>query len=112
MDKKIKYILMYRDEEVLSFLVTFGERNDIEILEKLEHFDKAPYGVKEKEIPKNMNMALFRFFNARSIPPTRKDYEQIVKYTGVKDTFELSFKGHGLSLSNHYWFRKEDEHLK
>ena len=112
MDKKVKYILMYQDEEVLSFLVTFGERNDIEILEKLDHFDKAPYGVKEKELPRSMNMALYRFFNARSIPPTRKDYEQIIKYTGVKDTFELSFKGHGLSLSNHYWYRKEDEHLK
>ena len=102
---------MYKDQEVLSFLVTFGKCKSIDVLEKLEHFDKAPYGMKEDTPQKELNRILFRFFNARCIAQTRCDYEKIIKATNCKDSFELSFKAHGLSLSNHFWFKKEDEDL-
>ena len=38
---------MYQDDEVFSFSITFGKTNKIEVLEKLNHFDKAPYGINE-----------------------------------------------------------------
>lgn len=103
---------MYQDDEVLSFKVTFARRNSVEVLEKLAHFDKAPYGMKEGTSQEELNRILFKFFNGRSIAHMRWDYKKILKYTGSKDEFELSFKGHGLSLSNHYWFKKEDEKLR
>ena len=103
---------MYQDDEVLSFRVTFGKRNEIEVLKKLSHFNKAPYGMKEDTPQEELNTILFRFFNSRAIAPSRWDYDRIIKNTGCKDSFELAFKGHGLSLSNHYWYKKEGESLK
>lgn len=100
--------LMFKDFEILLFEVDYKQR-DIHILKELEHYDKAPYGV---GITQKAGMSLFRFFNARIISPSRVDYEKIIKATGVKDSFELSFKGHGLSLSNHYWFKRNGENLK
>ncbi len=112
MGRKEEYILMYKNEEVLSFCVTFSKRNNVEIIKPLAHFDKAPYGIKKDASKEQNDLVLFRFFNARSIPPQRWDYQNIIKATKCKDDFELSFKGHGLSLSNHYWFKKEGEDLK
>ena len=110
MENKEILTLMYKDFEVLSFEVKFGERNEIKVLEKLDRFDLAPYGMgKDKE---EDNRILFKFFNARIIASQRYDYEEILKNTNSRDAFELSFKGHGLSLSNHYWFKKEGENLK
>lgn len=58
--------------------------------------------VEEKE----NNRILFKFFNGRTIANPRCDYDRIIRACGCKDSFELSFKGHGLSLSNHYWYKK------
>lgn len=104
MDKE-KLILMYQDFEVLVFEVDYNNKK-IRIIKELEHFDKAPYGVKNNE------MRLARFFISRGIAPQRNDYKQILKATNCKDEFVLSFKGHGLSLANHYWFKREGEDLK
>ena len=70
-----KLILMYKDFEVLSFKVDYVHRK-IEILEKLEHFDKAPYGV---NCINDADARLFEFFNARAIAQQRADYEKIIK---------------------------------
>ena len=109
---KEKYILMFKDAEVLSFEVEFDQKNKVSVLEKLDHFDKAPYGMKEDSSIEQLNAKLFGFFNARAIAQPRSDYEEILKATKSCDSFELSFKGHGLSLSNHYWYKKEGENLR
>ena len=110
MKKQEILTLMYKDFEVLSFKVVFGETNEIQVLQKLDRFDLAPYGMgKNKE---EDNRILFKFFNSRSIALQRYDYDAILKNTNSRDDFELSFKGHGLSLSNHYWFKRDGEHLK
>ena len=109
MRKKEVLTLMYRDLEVLSFSVDY-KKSRIEFLEKLEHFERAPYGINENT--PDISMKLLRFFNSRSIPSTRYDYEDILKATGCGNGFELSFKGHGLSLSNHYWFKRKGENYK
>ena len=103
-------ILMYKDYEVLSFEVDYVKRPKIKIIKELEHFDLAPYGVSKDN--ENNNTRLLRFFNSRKIAENRWDYDLIIKNTGVKDSFELAFKGHGLSLSNHYWFKRVGEDLK
>ena len=107
--KEEKLILMYKDYEVLSFLVNY-QNGSVKILEKLEHFDKGPYGINTKE--RNPNSVLHRFFNSRIISRERWDYKEILKGVGCNDVFELSFKGHGLSLSNHFWFKREGENLR
>ena len=107
MTDKETLILMYKDFAVLSFEVDYVSSN-VRLLEKLEHFDKAPYGFDKDDI----GMRLFRFFNARATAFERSDYQTIMDATNCKSSFELSFKGHGLSLSNHYWFKRVGEELK
>lgn len=100
---------MYQDFAILSFNVDFN-KSEVEVIQKLEHFAKAPKCIIESS-DDNLDLALLRFTNGRSIPVTRADYEEILKATSCKTSFELSFKGHGLSLSNHYWYKKEDENI-
>ena len=109
MKKKEKLILMFKDFEVLAFTVSFNKER-VKFVEKLEHFDKAPYEFHKENA--NYDMALLKFFNKRSMPPQRYNFDEVMKATGCKDGFELSFKAHGLSLSNHYWFKREGEDLK
>lgn len=99
---------MFKDLEVLSFEVNY-QNHKIKFLEKLEHFDKAPFGVKDDEDTENK---LSRFFNHRLIASQRADYQKILDATKCQNEFELSFKGHGLSLSNHYWYKRNGETLK
>lgn len=98
---------MYKDFEVLSFEADYAEER-VRLLEKLEHFDLAPYGFDREDAPMRLN----RFFHARAIAQERQDYEAILKATGCEDGFELSFQGHGLSLANHYWFKRAGENLR
>lgn len=109
MGKKDIYIFMYKDYEVLSFSVDF-RKSRTHFIEKLKHFDKAPYGfdLDDKEI----DLRLSRFFNSRTIPQQRYGYKEILKATHCRNSFNLSFKGHGLSLSNHYWFKKPGENIR
>ena len=99
---------MLKDLEVLSFNVNFKSEK-FKLNGKLKHFDKAPFDINKSV--EDINFSLYKFFNSRIIPPQREDYEQILKATGCKSSLELVFKGHGASLSNHYWFRKPEEKL-
>ena len=67
----------------------------VKFVEKLEHFDKAPYEFHKENT--DYDMALLKFFNKRSMPPQRYNFDEIMKATGCKDGFELSFKAHGIS---------------
>lgn len=107
MADKEKLILMYRDFPLLSFEADYAKQS-ARPLKKLERFDKAPYGFDQE----NLASRLSRFFGARAIAPQRSDYQRILDATGCKNTFELSFKGHGLSLANHYWFKRAGENLR
>ena len=100
--------LMYKNYEVLSFGVNYEERR-VEIIERLEHFDKAPLGVLRNKDSDSIHFSLLRFINHRSIPSSRTDYEEIIKATGMSSGFKLSFQAHGLCLSDHYWFKRKDE---
>ena len=86
MSKKEKYILMYKDYEVISFSIELGKRNKLDVTEKLERFDLAPYGMNNDTPQEELNRILFRFFNSRTIPPTRWDYEDILKATNCKNS--------------------------
>lgn len=103
---------MFKNDEILSFEVVFSRVNKVKIIEELEHFEKVPFNISKCISNKEKDFALLKFFNSRCIPATRYDYKEVLKATGCRDGFELSFKGHGLSLSNHYWFRKKEEKLR
>lgn len=109
MNGKNTYVLMCKNDEVLSFRVDF-RKSKVTFLKKLEHFDKAPYGIGGDD--KEINIRLSRFFHTRAIPAERNGYKQILKATHCRNGFNLSFKGHGLSLSNHYWYKKQGESLR
>lgn len=109
MSKKDIYILMYKDYKVLSFSVDYRNYKTT-LVEKLEHFDKAPYGFDDTN-QDTISLKIGWFFKRLCIPEMRKDYKKIMKATHSRNGIELLFKGHGLSLSNHYWFKKENENL-
>ncbi|MBQ7250246.1 MAG: hypothetical protein IJS37_02760 [Bacilli bacterium] len=109
MNRKNTYILMCKNDEVLSFHVDF-RKSKVTFIEKLEHFDKAPHGINGTD--KEINDRLSRFIHTRTIPAERRGYKEILKATHCRNGFSLSFKGHGLSLSNHYWYKKPGENLR
>lgn len=100
---------MYKNYEVLSFFVDFRSYKTT-LIKKLEHFDKAPYGF-DKDDEAKTGLKIGYFFKKLAIPSTRKGYKKIMEATHSKNGIDLLFKGHGLSLSNHYWFKKENENL-
>ena len=103
---------MCKNDEVASFFVSFGERVRISFIEKLSHFDKAPHILLNKTDKDDLNYSLSIFIRKRSIPAMRTGCENILKATKCRDGIELAFKGHGLSLSDHFWYKKEGEELK
>ena len=104
-----RYVLMHKDDQVLSFEVS---TDSLKVLDTTVDFAKAPFGMEEGMTLDELSLELRRFFNNLVIASQRQDYDEILKYTGVGNEFELMFKGHGLSLSNHYWFQKEGESLR
>ena len=108
LDHERLYIFMYKDCEVFSFIYDSKEVN-VRFLDKLGHFDKAPYAFLKEGA--DLNAALYEFFHGRSIPSSRFGYKKIMKATNCRNGLELSFKGHGLSLSNHFWFKKPEENI-
>ena len=103
---------MCRNDEICSFEAILGERTQIRFIEKRQHFDKAPYGIDRDAGADAINDGLLRFFNKRSLPAMRRDYMKILEFTGAKNSIDLVFRGHGLSLSDHYWFKREGEDLR
>ena len=99
---------MYKNYEVLSFSVDFRSYKTT-LIKKLEHFDMAPYGFDKEE--KTIGLEIGWFFKKLSIPVFRSGYKEIMNATHSRNGMDLLFKGHGLSLSNHYWFKKENENL-
>ena len=100
---------MYKNYEILSFSVDFRNYKTT-LIKKLEHYDKAPYGFNKEDEGKN-GQNIGWFFKKLSIPVFRSGYKEIMKATHSRNGMDLLFKGHGLSLSNHYWFKKENEYL-
>ena len=112
MNKKEKYILMNKNKEVLSFFVNLHNSIKFEVIERLGSVDLLPYKMKDSSTNEELSISLMKFFNGRAIANNRYDYEDILKATNSKNSFELVFKGHGLSLIDHFWFKKENESLK
>ena len=80
---------MYQDYEVLSFEVDY-DNETFKLINKLEHFDKAPYSFSDGD--DDIDKKISRFFNTRTIPEQRIDYHKIMEMTGCKNSFVLSFK--------------------
>lgn len=99
---------MHKDHEVFSFYVDL-EENSLRFGKPLKHFEEAPYGM--LELGADLDALLWKFFFPRAIPAERPGYKKILETTGYSSGFALSFSGHGLSLSNHYWFLRDDEDL-
>lgn len=103
---------MHKNNRVLSFEISFQDSFYFKVLEKLEHFEKAPMNIVNASSEESLKYAVLTLLNGRTISSSRWDYEEILKATNCKSSLELSLKGHGLSLSDHYWYKKENEDLK
>ena len=102
-------ILMHQDQEVLSFRIDYPKVR-IQILEKLAHFELMPKGPIIED--SSLEETLLYYLDHSSLSPIRPDFTDILKATGCSSAYELAFLGHGLSLRNHYWFKRPDENLR
>ena len=53
----------------------------------------------------NGNEALARLIERRAISPIREDKDAVLAAFGAKSPLELALMGHGLSLSDQFWYR-------
>ena len=110
--QKKKYTLMHENEPSLSFEIVFNEDARIFNVIKLSGFDNAFFGWDESENGNSLCDYLHHFLRRRSICEYRHDHQTILDITGCRSSVELAFKGHGLSLSDHFWYREEGEDLR
>ena len=52
------------------------------------------------------------WFKGRGIPSWRKDLSDLLENLGVQSTSELLNKAYGLSLSDQYWIKPENEDIE
>lgn len=113
-DKKvINIILMNKNKKVLKAKYNL-EYHSIEEIIEIYNIEYAPlhllnaYKDKSKSLVKGFN----EWFKSRGIPSWRKDLENLLEKLNVKSSDELLDKAYGLSLSDQYWIKEENEDIK
>lgn len=93
--------LMYRNQELVDFEVdlTTGEAHVIDIV--VDDDSAASLGLTRQK----GDWVLSRLIERRAISPSRKDKDDVLSALGAKSTVDLAFRGHGLSLSDLFWYR-------
>ena len=97
----IRRTLMQRDQELVDFEIDLatGATHVVET-----HNDElcASIGIG----PKNRDEMLTALIQRRSMSRMRRDKSEILAAFRAKSLLELAFKGHGLSLSDQFWYRE------
>lgn len=93
--------LMYRNQELVDFEVdpTTGEAHVVGIV--VDDDRAASLGLTRQK----GDWVLSRLIERRAISPLRKDKDDILSALGAKSTVDLALRGHGLSLSDLFWYR-------
>lgn len=107
----LRYMLMNRDHEVLSFNFdsSTGEFFDIgEIVDAA----RAPLSIMSPRGKSVSKSGLSYWWEHRTIPRTRPEIESKLLELGISETYDLPFRSLGLSLSDQYWVRPNNVKLE
>ena len=107
----MKVILMNKNIKVLSGEID-SNNNFTKIIE-IYNIDYAPLSVYNANFDKSSSVlkSLQNWFRDRGIPSWRKDLEKLLNKLGVKAREELLLKSYGLSLSDCYFIKEENDNL-
>lgn len=98
-----RYILMYEDYKLALFSVSFEADTVAELLINQTCGRYLPVGVHTSE-------QLKKWIDNRGIPVTRDHIAQDLSGSGLSP-FYLMLLNHGLSLTDHYWICRQNEHF-
>ena len=76
-------------------------------LDEILNEDFLPLYIQMSEVPEKL---FEHWILHRCIPDSRDGLKDLMKHTGCASRLELSMKNRMLSLSDHYWVRKNHEH--
>ena len=101
--------LMCRDRELLDFEVdpTTGVVGSVRVLDESCRAGGpgAPAFARGGETDGSLMDGVQLLVSRRAISQRRKDLPEILRATGAESPFELTFRSHGCSLSDQYWYR-------
>lgn len=96
----IRRTLMQRNRELVDFEVE-PATGEIRIIDTADDGLAASAGLTRQ----SREWVLARLVERRAISPMRKDKGDILAAFEVKSAVDLAFRGHGLSLSDQFWYR-------
>ena len=97
----VKRTLMHRNREVVDFEgdPATGETHLIDIVADDDY--AASLGLTRQR----GDWVLSRLVERRAISPSRADKDDVLAAFGAKSTIDLALRGHGVSLSDQFWYR-------
>lgn len=109
--EKVKVILMNQNKKVL--LAEMDEMNIFQKIYEYYNIDYAPLHLYNAYY-QNMDVlaALNSWFQGRGIPSWRQNIEKLLEKLNISSPIELLNKAHGLSLSDQYWIKEEEQNMK
>ena len=109
----MKCILMNKNTEVASIEIDTNY-NIISKIYEIYNIDYAPLSLKNayKDKSESELKTLNKWYKGRGIPSWRKDIENLLEKLKINSPDELLNKAYGLSLSDQYWFKEENQNLK
>lgn len=101
----MEYVLMHKDIPVLSFI--FSNQNRWVHIRDIFNEEHMPVNMLVQ--PQNLGAGLNSFIDHRFIPRSRSNYDVIKTLYKMENSFELSFRSHMVSISDHYWVKYLDD---
>lgn len=107
----MKVILMNQNKKVL--LAELDESNTFQKIYEYFNINYAPLSLYNAyNHNEDVLIALNSWFKGRGIPSWRQNIEKLLEKLNVVSPTELLNKAYGLSLSDQYWIRAENQNLK
>lgn len=107
----MKVILMNQNKKVL--LAEMDESNTFQEIYEYYNINYAPLSLYNAyNHNEDVLVALNSWFKGRGIPAWRQNIEKLLEKLNVVSPTELLNKAYGLSLSDQYWIKEEQQNLK
>ena len=96
----VRRTLMQRDRELVDFEVN-PATGEARIIDAASDDLTASLGL----VQESRNQVLTALVTRRALSPMRKDKDDVLAAFGAKSPVDLALMGHGLSLSDQFWYR-------
>ena len=106
-----EYILKHKDNDVLLFRMD-NESHILSGIEKIINAERLPFGLLDINNIVECSILLNKWIEARGLPESRIDKEDIKKQYNAKELKELMVKAMGLNLTDHYWLHEAGKKIK